>query len=1765
MRSRESSIRHRKILDPASMPPKSSSASAGTRKKHARKAAGPVDIPPPAPREKKGKKPHRSDPPRPKVYIPPSKPTPVTRDPLDENGLAHRLPPDLLVVLRGLGKKAAVTKVRALEELLSGWVMKRDEDDMYVLQEMLPVWMHHVAAHLLHLDRRIRALTASVHAALLRIPLLRPTLVEEAESDAAGAWALAAHDPDRAVATVASASRVPTTPTVLTAFLERALLDPDGLYTTLNPTAPVALPPPNKGGRGGAARPTGRVEPEPVVRRTDELEESESDRRARFRIAAFGALRHMLETMDAETPLPAFLSVPRLWSALNNTQDDADPEEPIGYAQPALRRAAWAVIPALLQRISSLLQDEGINELRDTLARAVLQAAWVEQDGGVQGAMWGGVLGVLRNNPGAWHLTPSAYPSFLTNFLAKACGGAPVSAYPSVVLVVASLPDELIVPTDTLFDAFWAALGGPPSTPSTSSAAPALTTALPGARARAGAAFVSALLECAVFVVRRGRGRAGVASVGEEGDAEEEEARRLLAEETQGTKGSELVAREVSRVWAALSSASPEAMEQETERRRLLHVDTKRAGVLLRQALEGAAGVGSDLLDAGLDALGRCIKAGWAASGDGPLVCAVLAELVGEDREEANDDESAADGKLSPAVAATRIHAFGRALTTDILSAALATEEISTAFLVCALSTFGARTWTFGDGAVAERADAMFANGAYALLRTAPGLLFAYLRHRALRREELYQALLREVAKHPEAAGDALAILVSPEAGVALEGLKATDGLLDSLFVDVDAGAQLQLPPKVLAQVLQQGERFLTPAAGRAVLARVVAAFVGRLEVALANGEQRVPLGEFEADVTLLGEVLAVRPDALSGLELGGGEVVFAPAVYIFGYVLPRAYPEEERDVEALAKARSLWTSWCEVGDEGSRAEVRKEIIRRLCVMVCSTDVAVTPEDILEALGENTFGAPIDVVTAVFPSRPDLDGMLDVLSSDPPAASLAVLHPHLPPSSAIRKTKPASAHDTRGYSSYARTVIALLQALAADRRVAKENVWALHHVLALAIYAEDHLAVPSAPSAVFDATLPTLDRTALADLVVRAQQLSAYLLSAGGEDGWRARVLAAVTNDKPLVGGGALPELLVGLIGCARRTDGILDCRVLDRVLRHVLQDADKAEADLWMVFARKIEKTTPETCIAIVSAVSNSTLEPPRLERYRNELAADLLGIPASKANTQGLLTLRKLAASAPDVDSDVVFLPQQRSVNIFKACQQWIASDEDIEEELESAMTLVFLSLAPLLQNVVGTHWDLIFDVLESNLENASLTDEETLVSLARTLRLIILIQDLTLTNKTLRASWQERQMPILTLVRDLAAGQPGRMQFGSVDDLASSAPLSLCRERVLFIVQDLPASLITEETLPQMCHLLTDPSIEVQKMTYQLLGVAARKRTEHFVIEAGVDVDAVVKAELPLELLDILQTSLNSHQGDLLELDESTVFGYLLGWMVVFDLFTDASLKVRLSYIDQLRSLDIIGSSFIPNLLNLLGVDQGIGKAFKLDPWSVDEYFVQLYESGSPWSFQVFAAHLYYRALLTVPSLIYNWVLDCKDRQLSSSIATYTSLHFSPVIIRSELTHVKSPQVTADLVDENLTIKVAAAVNEVVASYLVDEHQLEIKLKIPSDWPLHKIEVKDVQKVGVEERRWRAWILAVQQILWSQNGRIVDGIGLFKKNVTLHFEGQVECAICYSIISVMDGSLPSKPCKTCKNRFHSGCLYKWFSTSHSSSCPLCRSDII
>lgn len=46
-----------------------------------------------------------------------------------------------------------------------------------------------------------------------------------------------------------------------------------------------------------------------------------------------------------------------------------------------------------------------------------------------------------------------------------------------------------------------------------------------------------------------------------------------------------------------------------------------------------------------------------------------------------------------------------------------------------------------------------------------------------------------------------------------------------------------------------------------------------------------------------------------------------------------------------------------------------------------------------------------------------------------------------------------------------------------------------------------------------------------------------------------------------------------------------------------------------------------------------------------------------------------------------------------------------------------------------------------------------------------------------------------------------------------------------------------------------------------------------------------------------------------------------------------------------------------------------------------------------------------------------------------------------------------------------------------------------------------------------------------------------------------------------MCYYIIH-SSGELPKMQCKTCKHKFHSSCIQKWFQTSNKSECPLCKS---
>ncbi|KAF9978540.1 hypothetical protein BGZ73_001959 [Actinomortierella ambigua] len=323
---------------------------------------------------------------------------------------------------------------------------------------------------------------------------------------------------------------------------------------------------------------------------------------------------------------------------------------------------------------------------------------------------------------------------------------------------------------------------------------------------------------------------------------------------------------------------------------------------------------------------------------------------------------------------------------------------------------------------------------------------------------------------------------------------------------------------------------------------------------------------------------------------------------------------------------------------------------------------------------------------------------------------------------------------------------------------------------------------------------------------------------------------------------------------------------------------------------------------------------------------------------------------------------------------------------------------------------------------------------------------------------------------------------------------------------------------------------------------------------------------------------------------------VLGYLLAWKLAFSLFENTTYKVKSGLAGQLRQA-VTMEGFLPYLFHLLGIRAGGDSSsssaasaatkakgdghgsrkktgqepFDLSRWSFTEYHVEGVDLSSPEiGFPLLAGHLYFACLANVPSLARIWWTECKSRQLSIAVEQLTEKSFSSLLVARELEALNKAQAQAQaspsspLAEElkDLQIKVSKNTSEVTASFQIDEATMEIVIRLPSNFPLRQIEVEGTQRVGVKEARWRAWMLAVAGVVAAQNGSLIDALAMFRRNVGLHFDGVEDCTICYSIVSLQDRSLPTKTCKTCKNKFHASCLYKWFhSSANSASCPLCR----
>ncbi|KNA05184.1 hypothetical protein SOVF_192710 [Spinacia oleracea] len=201
---------------------------------------------------------------------------------------------------------------------------------------------------------------------------------------------------------------------------------------------------------------------------------------------------------------------------------------------------------------------------------------------------------------------------------------------------------------------------------------------------------------------------------------------------------------------------------------------------------------------------------------------------------------------------------------------------------------------------------------------------------------------------------------------------------------------------------------------------------------------------------------------------------------------------------------------------------------------------------------------------------------------------------------------------------------------------------------------------------------------------------------------------------------------------------------------------------------------------------------------------------------------------------------------------------------------------------------------------------------------------------------------------------------------------------------------------------------------------------------------------------------------------------------------------------------------------------------------------------------------AAAIFGLMLRVLPAYVRVWFNDLRDRSVSSAIESFTKTWCSPHLMVDELSQIKK----SDFVDECFAVSVSKSANEVIATYTKDETSMDLVIRLPASYPLRLVDVECTRSLGISEVKQRKWLLSMMAFVRNQNGAVAEAIRIWKSNFDKEFEGVEECPICYSVIHTTNHSLPRLACKTCKHKFHAACLYKWFSTSHKSTCPLCQS---
>ncbi|XP_061483857.1 E3 ubiquitin-protein ligase listerin isoform X2 [Rhineura floridana] len=289
---------------------------------------------------------------------------------------------------------------------------------------------------------------------------------------------------------------------------------------------------------------------------------------------------------------------------------------------------------------------------------------------------------------------------------------------------------------------------------------------------------------------------------------------------------------------------------------------------------------------------------------------------------------------------------------------------------------------------------------------------------------------------------------------------------------------------------------------------------------------------------------------------------------------------------------------------------------------------------------------------------------------------------------------------------------------------------------------------------------------------------------------------------------------------------------------------------------------------------------------------------------------------------------------------------------------------------------------------------------------------------------------------------------------------------------------------------------------------------------------------------------------------------VLGYLLIWKLILTFFKAASSQLRALYSQYLRRTKSL-NKLLYHLFRLMPENPTFpgstaelpnkdAKTFFTEELDLDIKDTPALSSHIPH----LACSVYCMTLKDLPAMVRLWWNSCEKR-VFNIVDKFTTKYVSSVLSSQEISSVQ----TSTQLFNGMMVKARSATREVIATYSVDDIFIELIIQLPPNYPLGSIIVESGKRVGVAVQQWRNWMLQLSTYLTHQNGSIMEGLALWKNNVDKRFEGVEDCMICFSVIHGSNYSLPKKACRTCKKKFHSACLYKWFTSSNKSTCPLCR----